>query len=84
MDFSSNTDAKAIGAGLRSGLGRVGKVAGPAQTGYKIFNQGRPGSTTNKVVDRVSKGLNMSGPSNHKNDLGFRAGNAISNAIHRH
>jgi hypothetical protein len=35
------------------------------------------------VVDRVSgpQGLNMSGPTNHRNDLGFRAGNAIAGAI---
>jgi hypothetical protein len=52
-------------------------------TGINIFNQGRPGSTTERIVNRVSgpSGLNMSGPNNHRNDLGFRAGNAIRNTI---
>ena len=50
--------------------------------GVAIFNQGRPGSQVNQVVNAVSgpRGLNMSGPTNHRNDLGFRAGNAIGNA----
>ena len=50
--------------------------------GVAIFNQGRPGSQVNQVVNAVSgpRGLNMSGPNNHRNDLGFRAGNAIANA----
>jgi hypothetical protein len=52
-------------------------------TGVKIFNQGRPGSTTERIVNRISgpSGLNMSGPNNHRNDLGFRAGNAIRNTF---
>ena len=56
------------------------KVGGAVQNGVKIFNPDRPGSMTNNVVNKVSSGIGMSGPSNHKNDLGFRAGNAISNA----
>ena len=53
------------------------------EQGVAIFNQGRPGSQVNRVIDRVSgpQGLNMSGPNNHRNDLGFRAGNAIAGAI---
>ena len=53
--------------------------------GIAIFNQGRPGSQVNRVVDRISgpQGLNMSGPTNHRNDLGFRAGNAIAGALRR-
>jgi len=51
--------------------------------GIKIFNQGRPNSTTEQIVNRISgpNGLNMSNPRNHNNDLGFRAGNAIRNTI---
>ncbi len=67
-----------VGGGLAA-LGGPMKVSGAIQNGVKIFNQGRPGSTTNIVVNKVSSGLGMSGPSNHQNDLGFRAGNAISN-----
>ena len=53
------------------------------EQGVAIFNQGRPGSQVNRVIDRVSgpQGLNMSGPNNHRNDLGYRAGNAIAGAI---
>jgi hypothetical protein len=53
------------------------------QRGVQIFNQGRDGSQTIQTVNRISgpQGLNMSGPNNHRNDLGFRAGNAISNAF---
>jgi hypothetical protein len=52
-------------------------------TGINIFNQGRPGSTTERIVNRISgpSGLNMSSPTNHRNDLGFRAGNAIRNTF---
>jgi len=59
-------------------------MSGPISNGIKIFNQGRPGSTTEKIVNGISgpNGLNMSNPSNHNNDLGFRAGNAIRNTIH--
>ena len=52
-------------------------------TGINIFNQGRTGSTTERIVNRISgpSGLNMSSPTNHRNDLGFRAGNAIRNTF---
>ena len=55
------------------------------EQGVAIFNQGRPGSQVNRVIDRVSgpQGLNMSGPNNHRNDLGFRAGNAIAGVLRR-
>ena len=53
----------------RAGIGSTIK------TGINIFNQGRTGSTTEKIINR------MSGPSNHQNDLGFRAGNAIKSTI---
>jgi len=58
-------------------------MRGTISNGIKIFNQGRPGSTTEKIVNTISgpNGLNMSSPSNHNNDLGFRAGNAIRNTI---
>jgi hypothetical protein len=58
-------------------------LPGRVQQGAAIFNQGRPGSQVNKVVNAVSgpSGLNMSGPNNHRNDLGFRAGNAIGSAV---
>ena len=39
------------------------------------------GSITEKIINQVSGpcGLNMSGPNNYRNDLGYRAGNAITN-----
>ena len=48
-------------------------------TGINIFNQGKPGSTTERIINKISgpSGLNMSNPTNHTNDLGYRAGNAI-------
>jgi len=56
---------------------------GAIRTGITIFNQGKPGSTTEKIVNKISgpSGLNMSGPTNHANDLGYRAGNAIKTAF---
>jgi hypothetical protein len=53
------------------------------QQGISLFKEGRDGSRITQIVNRVSgpQGLNMSGPNNHRNDLGFRAGNAIRNAI---
>jgi len=58
-------------------------ISSTIKTGINIFNQGRTGSTTEKIINRISgpSGLNMSGPSNHQNDLGFRAGNAIRTTI---
>ena len=58
MSFSS--DEK------RSGIGSTIK------TGINIFNQGKPGSTTERIINQVSgpSGLNMSDPSNY-------SGNAI-------
>lgn len=58
-------------------------ISSTIKTGINIFNQGRTGSTTEKIINRISgpSGLNMSGPSNHHNDLGFRAGNAIRTTI---
>jgi hypothetical protein len=49
------------------------------KNGINIFNQGKPGSTTEKIVNTISgpTGLNMSNPNNHTNDLGFHAANAI-------
>jgi len=69
--MSASPDSK------RAGIGSTIK------TGINIFNQGRTGSTTERIVNRISgpSGLNMSGPSNHQNDLGFRAGNAIKSTI---
>jgi hypothetical protein len=69
--MSASPDSK------RTGIGSTIK------TGINIFNQGRTGSTTEKIVNRISgpSGLNISGPSNHHNDLGFRAGNAIRTTI---
>ena len=60
-----------------------GGIGSTIKTGINIFNQGRPGSTTERIVNRISgpSGLNMSSPSNHQNDLGFRAGNAIKLTI---
>ena len=62
---------------------KLSSIRNRINTGIKIFNQGRPGSTTERIVNRISgpSGLNMSGPNNHRNDLGFRAGNAIRNSI---
>ena len=62
---------------------KKGNVGSTIRTGINIFNQGKPGSTTERIVNRISgpSGLNMSSPSNHRNDLGFRAGNAIRNII---
>jgi|688.fasta_scaffold743779_2 hypothetical protein len=58
-------------------------IGSTIKTGINIFNQGRTGSTTEKIINRISgpSGLNMSSPSNHQNDLGFRAGNAIKSTI---
>jgi hypothetical protein len=63
--------------------GTLGSIRSRIKTGINIFNQGRPGSTTERIINQVSgpNGLNMSGPSNHRNDLGFRAGNAIRNTF---
>jgi len=60
-----------------------GGIGSTIKTGINIFNQGRTGSTTERIVNIISgpSGLNMSGPSNHQNDLGFRAGNAIKSTI---
>ncbi len=60
-----------------------GGIGSTIKTGINIFNQGRPGSTTEKIVNKISgpSGLNMSGPNNHNNDLGYRAGNAIKNTF---
>jgi len=60
-----------------------GGIGSTIKTGINIFNQGRPGSTTERIVNRISgpSGLNMSSPTNHRNDLGFRAGNAIRNTF---
>ncbi len=60
-----------------------GGIRSTIKTGINIFNQGRTGSTTERIVNRISgpSGLNMSSPSNHQNDLGFRAGNAIKSTI---
>lgn len=60
-----------------------GGIGSTIKTGINIFNQGRTGSTTEKIINRISgpSGLNMSSPSNHQNDLGFRAGNAIKSTI---
>ena len=69
--MSSSTDSTR--SGIRSTI----------KTGINIFNQGRTGSTTERIINRISgpSGLNISGPSNHRNDLGFRAGNAIRTTI---
>jgi len=60
-----------------------GGIGSTIKTGINIFNQGRTGSTTEKIINKISgpSGLNMSSPSNHQNDLGFRAGNAIKSTI---
>jgi len=60
-----------------------GGIGSTIKTGINIFNQGRTGSTTEKIINRISgpSGLNMSSPSNHQNDLGFRTGNAIKSTI---
>lgn len=60
-----------------------GGIGSTIKTGINIFNQCRTGSTTEKIINRISgpSGLNMSSPSNHQNDLGFRAGNAIKSTI---
>jgi len=60
-----------------------GGIGSTIKTGINIFNQGRTGSTTEKIINRISgpSGLNMSSPSNYQNDLGFRAGNAIKSTI---
>ena len=60
-----------------------GGISSTIKTGINIFNQGRTGSTTEKIINRISgpSGLKMSGPSNHQNDFGFRAGNAIKSTI---
>lgn len=62
---------------------KCGGIGSTIKTGINIFNQGRTGSTTERIVNRISgpSGLNMSGPNNHRNDLGFRAGNAIRTTI---
>lgn len=60
-----------------------GGIGNTIKTGINIFNQGKPGSTTEKIINKISgpSGLNMSSPSNHSNDLGFRAGNAIKTTV---
>jgi hypothetical protein len=89
MDFSPEEKRGGgggrIGGGAMRAAGGALKTAGTIQKGVNIFNQGRPGSLTERIVNRISgpKGLNMSGPSNHSNDLGFRAGNAIRSAFTR-
>ena len=56
-----------------------GGIGSTIKTGINIFNQGKPGSTTEKIINKISgpSGLNMSNPTNHANDLGYRAGNVI-------
>ncbi len=64
--------------GLKSAFGCVSKVGGAVNTGIKIFNQGRTGSTVDKIALRVR----MFGPPK-QNDIAVRASNAIGNAFSR-
>ena len=49
----------------RGGLGST------IRTSINIFNKGKPGSTTEKIINKISgpSGLNMSNPTNHANAI---------------
>ena len=49
----------------RGGLGST------IRTSINIFNQGKPGSTTEKIINKISgpSGINMSNSTNHANAI---------------